>query len=73
MAIRDPYYVLRAAAWTVLCNARIDWVVTGDVSCDMTAVAATKCGSCLMAFSRMPASGTAMGWVVIYPVCPTVK
>ena len=41
VAVRDPYYV-QAAAWTVLCDARIDWVVTGDVSCDVTAVAATS-------------------------------
>ena len=40
MAIRDPYYV-QAAAWAVLCDARIDWVVTGDVICDVPAAAAT--------------------------------
>ena len=41
VAIRDPYYV-QTAAWTVLCDARIDWVVTGDVSRDVTAAAATS-------------------------------
>ena len=41
VAIRDPYYV-QAAAWAVLCDARIDWVVTGDVICDVPAAAATS-------------------------------
>ena len=41
VAVCDPCYV-RAAAWTVLCEARIDWVVTGDVSRDVRVVAATS-------------------------------
>ena len=41
MAIRDLYYV-QAAAWAVLCDACIDWVVTGDVICDVPAAAATS-------------------------------
>ncbi len=45
MAVRDPYYA-RAAARTVLCDARIDWVVTGDVSRDVAAVATTWCHTC---------------------------
>ena len=42
VAVRDPYYVQVRQLWTVLCDACIDWVVTGDVGREVSAVAATS-------------------------------